>query len=61
MKATGCRFDSATHARRRVTVGGASRSGAGRAVAARVLFEEGDDPRVCWVGQKWAVSWADFR
>jgi hypothetical protein len=29
MKETGCRFDSATHAWRRVTVGGARRGGAG--------------------------------
>jgi hypothetical protein len=30
MKATGCRFDSATQARRRVTVGGARCGGTGR-------------------------------
>jgi hypothetical protein len=31
------------------------------AVAARVLSKEGDDPRVGWLGQKWAASWANFR
>jgi hypothetical protein len=31
------------------------------AVEARMLSEEGDDPRVGWLGQKWAASQADFR
>jgi hypothetical protein len=50
MKATGCRFDSATHVWRRVRVGGARHGSTGRAVAAQVLSEKGDDPG--WAG--WA-------
>jgi hypothetical protein len=46
MKATRCRFDSATRVRRRVAIGDARRGGAGWAVAAQVLPKEGDDPRV---------------
>jgi hypothetical protein len=52
MKATGCWFDFATWARRRVTVGGTRRGGGAVAVAAWVLFEEGDDPSGGLAGPK---------
>jgi hypothetical protein len=52
MKATGCQFDSATQARRRVTVGAQGAVALDGVVAALVLSEEGDDPRMGWLGQK---------